>query len=342
MDVPFFGPDYLITIRKLLSINDLVGTILGATVNFILLYVLYKMDKHEISNYKRIIILVTLTDFFLSLSNSVAMLSMETFNGYILTFTEGITFLISSKIWTYSCIFFHMVLFQLSFCNICITFFYRYLLLIHNYKMTNLQFFSTIICLIIWNSSSLVVLSFCIIPSDDPEYKKLINLFEIPYKNELKEYEREIIIINIFVIYGLIYNIQLFSTSSICVLIVYFSYYKIRKQLQLQKNSMSSKSISLQKQLNRVMFCHALVPMFLGFIPVLIFEASDYFQFNIKGLGTLLFFSIEWVPFVSGLISLTMINACRNKFLTIIRLRNYISPHVVPLQQYTLVYSKTH
>uniref|UniRef100_A0A0K0DZA6 G-protein coupled receptors family 1 profile domain-containing protein n=1 Tax=Strongyloides stercoralis TaxID=6248 RepID=A0A0K0DZA6_STRER len=334
MNFNFLESNDVINLRHFLSINDFVGTILGGTINLLLIYILYKMDKHEISNYKRILYLVTITDFLLALSNSIVMMSMETYHGYILTFTDGISFLIPNKIWNYSCIFFHMTLFQLTFCNICITFFYRYLIIIHNYKMTNSQFYTTIFCLILWHSLSLIILSFCIIPSNDPNYNNLIKLFENSYKNELEEYGREVIILNIFLIYGLIYNFHLLSTSFITVTIIYYSFYKIRQELRSQKSSMSSKSISLQNQLNIVMFCHALVPMFLAFIPILIFEASDYFQFNIKGLGTLLFFSIEWVPFVNGLISLTMITACRRKFLKIIRFKcNDNSSHVISLQQ---------
>ncbi|CEF69765.1 7TM GPCR, serpentine receptor class d (Srd) family-containing protein [Strongyloides ratti] len=272
------------TIRRLLSINDLIGTILGGAVNSLLLFILYKMEKHEINNYKRILYLVTITDLLLALSNSIVMMSMETYNGYIIIFTEELTLVILS--------------------------------------------------LIIWHAISLIVLSFCIIPSDDPSYKHIIKLIEESYKYELIEYGREVIILNIFLIYGLIYNVYLFLVSFIAVIIIYYSYYKIRKELKSQKNSMSPKSISLQNQLNLVMFCHALVPMFLSFTPILIFEASDYFQFNIKGLGTLLFFSIEWVPFISGLISLTMINACRRKFLKMINFRSSMqSSHVIPAQQ---------
>uniref|UniRef100_A0A0N4ZI56 G_PROTEIN_RECEP_F1_2 domain-containing protein n=1 Tax=Parastrongyloides trichosuri TaxID=131310 RepID=A0A0N4ZI56_PARTI len=273
MNITFLPIDYLITLRQLLAYNDLLGTFLGLIVNSILLLVLYIMDKNEINKYKRILVLVTFTDFLLAISNSVAMLSMETFNGYILLFSEGVTIWISDKSFVY---------------------------------------------VFVWNSLALVFLYFCVIPFETPDYQEVYDDVMTMYSLELKSYGRKLLLLDIFLIYGFLYNVHLIITSTIVVTIIYYSYFSIRKELKKQSLIMSKRSSELQNQLNRVMFLHALVPICLSFFPSTVFVASDYLQINLKGLGTLLFFTIEWTPFVNGMISLTMINACKKTFYKII------------------------
>uniref|UniRef100_A0A0N4ZI57 G_PROTEIN_RECEP_F1_2 domain-containing protein n=1 Tax=Parastrongyloides trichosuri TaxID=131310 RepID=A0A0N4ZI57_PARTI len=240
------------------------------------------------------------------------MMSFEPFMGQILLFTEGVTVYFNNISWIAVWTCYHVFTFCLSFCNVTLTFIYRYFILIHNYVLGRTQFILLTVFVIFWNLMFVLFLGLSLVNEKSPNYNIILQRAKEVYKEEIEHGSSQLVILDIFGTFGVLFNAFLTLTIVLASIIIIYCFAKIRITLNSQQNIMSKRSKELQRQLNKAMLIHASVPMIICFLPISILELMGYFNINIKAFCTLFFFAFEWVPFFNGIISLTLIGSCRN------------------------------
>uniref|UniRef100_A0A0K0FRQ9 G_PROTEIN_RECEP_F1_2 domain-containing protein n=1 Tax=Strongyloides venezuelensis TaxID=75913 RepID=A0A0K0FRQ9_STRVS len=91
------------------------------------------------------------------------------------------------------------------------------------------------------------------------------------------------------------------SLTIISYALIIYLVYKMKKLMKNNKNSFSTKTFILQKQLNKILNVQSLTPIFVILLPVLFGFILIISKVRVNGFGLFVILGLEFVPFVNGL-----------------------------------------